>query len=236
MTPFYLSFNVSPFRLSGVVYAALLNHALQLAALGDAVNQPPYKAPPKAPVLAVKPRHTLARHGDAVVVPAGHTALVVGASLGLVMGRTACRVPAASALDFVAGYTVANELSLPLSSHYRPSVRLMARDGFCPIGTDDNDGTGGLHVTPAVRVRAPDALPVTVHIDGGLAWQGSTGGRVRGVAQLIADVTEFMTLQPGDVLLLGVAAEAPLARAGQDVRITIEGIGTLSNRLIAEAP
>ena len=66
--------------LAGVVYAALLNHAPQLAALGDAVNKPPYKAPPKAPVLAVKPRHTMARHGDAMVVPAGHIALEVRAS------------------------------------------------------------------------------------------------------------------------------------------------------------
>ena len=91
MNPLDLSFNpsfgVPPFRLSGVVYAALLNHAPQLAALGDAVNQPPYKAPPKAPVLAVKPRHTLARPGDAVVVPVGHMALEVGAS-----ERTAARL------------------------------------------------------------------------------------------------------------------------------------------------
>lgn len=131
---------------------------------------------------------------------------------------------------------------LPVSCHYRPSVRLKARDGFCPIGMDGMDGmdgidgTGGLSVKSTAQVRSPDALSVTVHIDGCLVWQGSTGGRVRGVAQLIADVTEFMTLQPGDVLLLGVAAGAPLARAGQHVGITIEGIGTLSNLLIAEAP
>ena len=53
-----LSFDVPPYRLSGVVYGALLNHAPQLAALGDAMTQPPYKAAPRAPVLAVKPRNT----------------------------------------------------------------------------------------------------------------------------------------------------------------------------------
>jgi 5-oxopent-3-ene-1,2,5-tricarboxylate decarboxylase/2-hydroxyhepta-2,4-diene-1,7-dioate isomerase len=54
------------------------------------------------------------------------------------------------------------------------------------------------------------------------------------VAQLIADVTEFMTLFPGDVLTVGVAAHAPRARAGQTVTITIEGVGRLQNTLIAE--
>lgn len=221
-----LTFSVAPYRLSGVVYAALLNHAPQLAALGDAVNQPPYKAPPRAPVLAVKPRHALAGDGDTVCVPAGHAALQLGPSLGIVIGRAACRVPAADALAVVAGYTTANDLSLPLSSHYRPSVRLKARDGYCPLGPA---------VVPAAQVPLPDALAVAVHIDGSLAWQGSTGGRVRGVAQLIADVTEFMTLLPGDVLLLGVAAGAPLARAGQRVGITIAGLGSLNNTLMAEA-
>ena len=84
MAPLDLSFAVAPYRLSGVVYAALLNHGPQLAALGDAVNQPPYKAPPRAPVLAVKPRHTLAGDGSTVWLPSGHAALQLGPSLGIV--------------------------------------------------------------------------------------------------------------------------------------------------------
>ena len=226
MAPRDLTFAFAPYRLSGTVYAALLNHAPQLKALGDAVFQPPYKAPPRAPVLAVKPRHTLAGDGDTVWLPAGHAALQLGPSLGIVIGRAACRVPVDAALAAVAGYTIANDLSLPLSSHYRPSVRLKARDGYCPIGPG---------VVPADQVPLPDALGVAVHIDGSLAWQGSTAGRVRSVAQLIADVSEFMTLLPGDVLLLGVAAGAPLAQAGQRVDITVAGLGVLSNRLMAEA-
>jgi 5-oxopent-3-ene-1,2,5-tricarboxylate decarboxylase/2-hydroxyhepta-2,4-diene-1,7-dioate isomerase len=72
-------------------------------------------------------------------------------------------------------------------------------------------------------------------VDGRIVQTGSTGERVRGVAQLLADVTAFMTLQPGDLLMLGAAADAPRARAGQAVAITIEGIGTLHNHLVAEA-
>jgi 5-oxopent-3-ene-1,2,5-tricarboxylate decarboxylase / 2-hydroxyhepta-2,4-diene-1,7-dioate isomerase len=214
----------APWHLSGVVYTALLNDPQQLAALGDAVHQPPHKAPPAHPVLALRPRNTLAGDGDAVGMPASAPALQTGPGLGLVIGRTACRVPVASALDWVAGYLVANSLSLPITSHYRPAVRLMARDGFCPLGP----------AVPASQVADPDALAVTLALDGTVVWQGRTGPRLRGVAQLLADVTEFMTLQPGDVLLLGPGADAPLARPGQTMRATIHGIGSLHNPLVAE--
>ena len=227
MTAPPLTFNVPPFRLSGAVYVALLNHRPELLALGDAVNQAPYKSAPRAPVLAIKPRHTWARDGDEVVVPKGHAGLQTGATLGIVIQRTACRVPAARARDVVAGYTLANDFSLPLSSHYRPSVRLKHRDGLCPLGAQ---------VVPAAEVPTPDALAVRVLVDGQPVWQGNTADRVRGVAQLIADVSEFMTLQPGDLLLLGVAAGAPMVRAGQRVTVTIDGVGTLTNFLTAPNP
>lgn len=225
MTSSLLRFDVPPFRLSGVVVGALLNDPAQLAALGDAVHQPPHKAPPRAPVLEVKPRHTLAADGAVVVVPSGETALELGASLAIVIGRTACRVAAADAMGCVAGYLIAADFSLPLAAHYRPSVRLKARDGFCPLGPQ---------VVPAAQVADPDALTVEVRIAGETAHRHGTAGRVRGVAALIADVSEFMTLQPGDVLLLGRSQGAPLVRAGQAVEITITGLGMLRCTLAAE--
>jgi 5-oxopent-3-ene-1,2,5-tricarboxylate decarboxylase/2-hydroxyhepta-2,4-diene-1,7-dioate isomerase len=217
--------DMPPWRLSGVVYSALLNDPHQVAALGDAVHQPPYKAPPAHPVLAVRPRNTLAGDGAAIGVPAGASAVRTGPGLGLVIGRTACRVPVAHALDWIAGYLVANDLSLPIGSHYRPAVRQMGRDGFCPLGA----------AVAASAVADPDALAITLALDGAVAWQGHTGGRVRSVAQLLADVTDFMTLQPGDVLLLGIPADAPLARPGQAMVVDIVGIGRLRNTLVAEA-
>ena len=223
MSAFPLSIDVPPFRFSGVVYGALLNHAPELLALGVAVDQPPYKAAPRAPVLQLKPRNTLAGEGDAIEVPQGVSALVMGATLGIVMARTACGVDAPNALEFVAGYTIVNDVFVPVPNHYRPSVRLRARDGFCPI---------------SAKVRMPggaDALRVEVHIDGQLVQQTTTGDRVRNVAQLIADVSEFMTLQAGDVLLLGASADAPLARAGQQVEIRIERLGSLRNHLVEAA-
>lgn len=219
--------DVAPWRLSGTVYGALLNHAPQLAALGDAVHQPPHKAPPQAPVLEVKPRHMLAGDGAVVRVPAGMAALQVSGSLGIVIGAVACRVPVERAMEHVAGYLIVGDISAPLPNHYRPGARFKARDGFCPLGA---------RVVPAVDVPAPDALAGRVEVDGAVAHEFTTGERVRGVAQLIADVTEFMTLQAGDVLALGIARGAPRVEAGHAMVLSIDGVGSLRLRVEAEAP
>ena len=210
----------------GTVVGALLNHRDALAALGEQVNAAPYKAPPKAPILYLKPRNTVVGHRVPVVVPHDAPELEIGATLGIVIGRTASRVSAAQALEFVAGYTVVNDISVPHASLYRPALRFKCRDGFCPVGP---------WVAPRALVPDPDALAITVCIDGEAVHRTSTAGLIRPVAALLAAVTEFMTLYPGDVLCVGVAAGAPRARAGQRVAITIDGVGRLDNALVAGA-
>jgi 5-oxopent-3-ene-1,2,5-tricarboxylate decarboxylase/2-hydroxyhepta-2,4-diene-1,7-dioate isomerase len=208
----------------GTVYGTLLNHRDALAALGNAVNEPPYKAAPKAPILYIKPRNTWLDAGEAIVVPTGVVELEIGATLGLVIGRAACRVSEADAMSFVAGYVIVNDVSVPHDSYYRPSLRFKARDTFCPIG-------------PFVArdvIGSPDALGIAVTIDGETVQRTSTAGLIRSTARLIADVSDFMTLLPGDVLSVGVAARAPRARVGQHVSIAINGLGRLDNRLVAE--
>jgi 5-oxopent-3-ene-1,2,5-tricarboxylate decarboxylase/2-hydroxyhepta-2,4-diene-1,7-dioate isomerase len=215
--------DVPPYRLSGVVYGALLNHRTALQALGDAMNQPPYGGAPRAPVLYVKPRNTLARSGEPVAVPPGVPELEVGASLGLVIGRTACRLSEASALEHLAGYLIVNDVTVPHLPYYRPSIRFKARDGFCPLGP---------RVAPRAAVADPGALTTRVYIDGELTHTATTSQLVRPVARLLADVTDFMTLAPGDVLAVGVASPAPRVRAGQQARIEIDGLGWLENPFV----
>jgi len=218
-------FAFAPYRLSGTVLGVLLNHTSALAALGDAVNAAPYKAPPKAPVLFVKPRNTLAPAGSACGVPPGVEALQIGANLGVVIGRAACRVAASDALSFVAGYAIVADLSVPHQSFYRPSVRFKALDGSCVVGA------------PVARaaVTDPDALAVRVFVDDACVQRTDTAQRVRPLARLLADITDFMTLAAGDVVLLGASHGAPLARAGQRVAIEVEGLGRLSFGLAAAA-
>lgn len=216
---------IAPYRLSGTVYGTLLNHRAALVALGDAVNHPPYKAPPKAPVLYVKPRNTLARSGAVVMVPTGVAELEVGACLAMVIGSTACHLTEREALAHVAGYLLMNDISVPHPDYYRPSVRYKARDGFCPLG----------EVSAASRVSNPNAVTLRIYVDDALVQSVSTADMIRSVQRLLVEVTEFMTLVPGDVLALGVAAPAPRVRAGQRVRIEADGLIALSNSFAGAA-
>ncbi len=212
-----IAFDFAPYRLSGTVYGAAFNHRSVLVALGDAVNQPPYKAPPAAPVLYIKPRNTLAPPGRPVGIPAGIAELEVGACVGLVIGRTACRVPEGRAMEYVAGYLIVADVSVPHSNFHRPSIRSKARDGFCPLGS----------VTARSAVASPDALNIRAYCDGVLVLTASTADLLRPAARLLADVTDFMTLAPGDVLALGAAGPAPRVRGGQTLSIDVDALESL---------
>lgn len=214
----------APWRLSGVVYGTLLNDPASLAALGDAVNAPPYKAAPRAPVLYMKPRNTLAAEGAAVAVPGDAGRMEVGASLGIVIGRSACRVAPDQALDFVAGWLLVADLCVPHGNYYRPNVRLRARDGSCLLGP----------VVPRASLGDVDALQIRVTVGDRPPHVARTAGMSRPVAQLLQDVTEFMTLHAGDVLMLGVTAGAPAGQAGESFSIECDGLGRLQGRLVAE--
>ncbi|KVC75636.1 fumarylacetoacetate hydrolase family protein [Burkholderia ubonensis] len=210
----------------GTVYGALLNERAALDALGDAVRQPPYGRPPQAPILYIKPANTHAADGAAVVVPAGVDALEIGASVAVVFARRATRVPAGRALDYVHGFTLASDVSVPHPDYYRPAVRFKCRDGFCPLGPA---------IVPPGALDDVDAIRLTVRIDGNVAQSASTATLIRPVRQLIADVSAFMSFDAGDVLLLGVAGGAPRAKPGSRIEIAAHGIGTLRHALIAEA-
>jgi len=222
---FVLDFAFAPWRLSGTVVGVLMNDPQSLAAIGDAAHAPPYKAPPREPVLYVKPRNTHVADGAVVALPADMPAVEVGANLALVVGRTACRVPEQDALAFVAGVTLVADLCVPHESLYRPSVRQRGQDGFCPIGP---------RVWPLSEAGDLDAVSLAVRVDGDEVHRCGTAGRVRGAARLLADVTAFMTLSPGDLLLLGSPHGAPRVGAGHRVTVAADGLGELQFTLAAE--
>ena len=211
--------------VTGAVYGTLLNDRAALDALGDAMHAAPYKAPPKAPVLYLKPRNTLAGHRARVEIPKDAMGVEVGASLGMVIGRTATRVGIDHAFDYVAGYTIVADISVPHASVYRPSVRFRARDKFCVIGPT---------VVARHHVADPDNLTITVKIAGKPTFVASTASSVRNVAKLLADVTEFMTLGAGDVLTLGVPHGSPVAHAGDEATLSIGSWAPLCVSFIGE--
>ena len=155
----------------------------------------------------------------------GISRLEMGAALGLVIGKQAVAVDEENALTYVAGYTIVNDVSVPHDSVYRPAVQHKARDGFCPIGP---------WIIDRQEVDNPDDLTIRVFINDKLQQENSTSNLIRSVSRLLADVTEFMTLSPGDVLLVGVPEEAPQAKVGDKIRIEIAGIGSLENVIVDE--
>lgn len=203
--------------VSGTVFGIALNDRALLDSLLETFKQDPYQKPPTKPVLFIKTPNTRNGHRQAVIRPAGER-LRPGPSLGVVIGKTASRVSEADALAHVAGYTVVNEFSLPEDSYYRPAVKAKCRDGFCPIGP---------WVTDAADVGDPSGLAVRLKVNGELKQEGNTANFVRSVAQLIAELSDFMTLHQGDVLIAGVPAGRVDVQPGDEVAVEIERVGTL---------
>ncbi|PYZ94832.1 4-hydroxyphenylacetate isomerase [Salipaludibacillus keqinensis] len=211
--------------VSGTIYGTALNYKGELAAMGDNLKEAPYNAPPIAPVLYIKPINTLSPHLAPIPLPNDEKELQVGAALGIVFKKTATQVKLESALDYVAGFTIVNDMSLPHESIHRPAIKQKARDGFCPIGP---------WIVHADEISEPDNLDITVYVNNELVQKNSTRNLIRNTKQLIEDVTEFMTLSEGDVLLVGTPENPPLVKEGDEIRINIEGMGALVNTVVSE--
>jgi 5-oxopent-3-ene-1,2,5-tricarboxylate decarboxylase/2-hydroxyhepta-2,4-diene-1,7-dioate isomerase len=214
---------IEPF-IPGTVYGVIMNLRAEIEALGEALSAPPYGSPPEAPVLYIKPPNTFLPGGGEVAVPAGSDALEMGASIALVFGRTAARVGEDEALDFVAGYAPVIDVSIPHASLHRPAIRQRCRDRFLPIGA----------LAPKSAVADLNQLSVAVRINGAEAGGFSTAELVRPIPRLIADVTDFMTLGAGDVLLVGLPPQRPLARLGDRAEAEVAGVGTVGCTLVTE--
>jgi 5-oxopent-3-ene-1,2,5-tricarboxylate decarboxylase/2-hydroxyhepta-2,4-diene-1,7-dioate isomerase len=200
----------------GTVYGTLMNFQGELDALGAKMNEPPYKAPPKAPVLYVKPANTWSENGAAIALPARVAQVQVGATVAMVMK---------SARE-VAGYVLMNDLAIPHESFFRPPVKLNCLDGFLGIGE---------RVRSRNEAGDPAVFKLEVRINGELKQTVRFSQLVRAADQLLADVSEFMTLGPGDMLMLGCDVGKPLAKAGDRIDISMPALGTLTNTLVAEA-
>jgi 5-oxopent-3-ene-1,2,5-tricarboxylate decarboxylase / 2-hydroxyhepta-2,4-diene-1,7-dioate isomerase len=207
-------------NVSGTVYGAILNDTVSLHKIG-ALDAAPYQGAPRAPALYLKPANTRLESGATVTLPDGASTLEIGATLGLVLGRAAARLTPANALAALAGVVLAADLSLPHGDYYRPAIREKCFDGSLPIGE--------IQALPDLS-----ALVLTTEIDGLIVDQRSLADLIRSPAQLLADVSEFMTLAPGDVLLVGVAYQAPTAGPGSRVRISADGVGCLQFSIAAE--
>jgi 5-oxopent-3-ene-1,2,5-tricarboxylate decarboxylase/2-hydroxyhepta-2,4-diene-1,7-dioate isomerase len=201
---------------AGTVYGTLLNFRGEWSAWAPKMNEAPYKAAPRAPVLYIKPANTWSADGAGIPVPARVAEVEVGATIAMVM----------KAPGEVAGYVLMNDLSIPHASLFRPPVKFKCLDGFLGVG-----GT----LLPAGAGVDPSQFRLEVRINGELKQRMDFADLVRPAAQLLSDVSEFMTLGAGDVLMLGCDVGRPLANAGDRIEISASGLGTLRNTLVGQA-
>ncbi len=157
------------------------------------------------------------------------------AELAVVIGRPTRNISEERAFDAVAGYTIINELS---------ARDLMKREGT-PFIYDwlgqkcfEDAAPMGPWLTPAAYIANPNDLSIKLWVNGVLKQNSNTGKMVHGIAEQIAYLSRHVTLQPGDVIATGTPAGVGMPRgeflkAGDEVKIEIDGCGTLVNRMVA---
>lgn len=221
------------FLPGGTVYGVLLNSAAEHAQWSAHMAQPPYLAPPKAPVLYIKTANTWSPSGTAIALPAELPELEIGATVAMLIGASSGFGQPRQGLARLAGYVLLNDLCVPHASYFRPPVKYRCRDGLL--------GIGARLVAPG-QAGAPGALQLEVRVNGKLCQTVDFSHMLRDPERLLADVGEFMTLGPGDLLMLGCDClpdgSRPQARAGDLIEISAASnpaFGTLSNRLVAQA-
>lgn len=209
---------------NGTLFGVALNYQGLLNQRLAEFEQAPYQKPPVKPVLFIKTPNTRNGHDGVVLHPQGER-LQPGPALGVVIGKSASRVSVENALEHVAGYTIVNEFSLPEDSYYRPAVKAKCRDGFCALSGE---------VIPTGEVPDAHGLVLTLLVNGEVRQENTTANFVRSIPRLIAELSEFMTLHAGDVLITGTPEGRVDVVPGDEVVVEISGLGRLTNPIVAE--
>lgn len=184
---------------------------------------------PEAPVFWQKPGSALLAAGGEIVIPEWVPGSVDHeAELGVIIGTRAKNVPAAKAMSYVAGYTVVNDVTARQVQDDDvkqgwPWFRGKGMDTFCPMGPG---------IVPRAGVADPTTLEVTCRVNGEQRQHGAVSDMRFGIADLIASVTRYITLEPGDVISTGTPGGVGPIQPGDSVECEVSGIGVLRNRVV----
>ena len=231
---------LAPVLYPGNIYCAGANYTDHMAEMARAQGREPgptMKDLGEKPWHFVKTSRSVVGPGVAVRLPAYSQKVDWEVELAAVIGRAAKDIPAEKALDCVAGYTIANDLSArdamrreknPASSPFHYDwVSQKCFDGSCPLGP---------WIVPAGELRDPHRLGIRLWVNGELMQDSNTGNLIFNTAEQIAMLSSRVTLRPGDIVLTGTPAGVGMGRgrflkAGDAVKLWIEEIGELSHTL-----
>ncbi|MFT3695301.1 MAG: fumarylacetoacetate hydrolase family protein [Kofleriaceae bacterium] len=208
--------------------ASVVEHVLQPSKIiGIGVNyrahaQEMGKGLPSEPLMFLKPPSSIIRPGEPIHRPEGFERVDFEGELGVVIGQRCARVERAKALDMVLGYTIVNDVTVrDLQKKDGQWARAKGFDTFCPVGPR------------IVAGLDPRNLKLVTRVNGDVKQDSSTADMVHDVAALIAFCSQYMTLEAGDLISTGTPAGVGNLDPGDVVEVEIEGIGVLSNPVIA---
>jgi len=231
---------LAPIDRPGAIYCAGANYKDHVLEMARSQNIAPEPNPHAAGLQSwhfIKAPGCIIGPNEIVHLPSRSNKVDWEAELALVIGRTAKDVSVNAALAYVAGYTIANDLSardftkraaVPDSSPFKYDwVAHKCFDGSCPIGP---------WIVPAEEIADPQNLAMELSIGGVIKQKSNTSQMIFTVAEQISHLSGKLTLHPGDVILTGTPAgvgapRGEFLKAGDEVRITVEGIGELVNRM-----
>jgi 2-keto-4-pentenoate hydratase/2-oxohepta-3-ene-1,7-dioic acid hydratase in catechol pathway len=174
---------------------------------------------PDRPLLFLKPPNALAGHGDTVPLPAGKERVDWEAEIAVVVGKQARNVAAEDAMDYVAGFTCMNDVSNRDDQDREQNwVRGKAFDNAAPLGP--------VLATPD---EVPEDASVELRVNGETKQSSSRDYMMFSVADLVEEITTYMTLEPGDVISTGTPAGVGALSDGDRVEVDVEGVGVLEH-------
>ncbi len=188
------------------------NYAAHAAEMGNDL--------PTEPLMFLKPNTSVVGPGDPIFYPSQTSNLHYEGELAVVIGRICRDVPAEQATDVIFGYTIANDVTArDLQRSDVQFTRAKGFDSFCPLG-------------PWIETELDVSdLRVQTFLNGDLKQDGSTRDMIFDVAALVAHVSSVMTLLPGDVILTGTPEGVGPMQVGDEVEVSISGIGNLTNQV-----
>jgi len=179
--------------------------------------------PPADPVMFIKPSTSVIGPNAPIRLPADSSRVDYEGELAVVIGQPCKDVPAEKALSVVLGYTVGNDVTARDQQKADGQwTRGKGHDTFCPLG-------------PWVETQLePGDLAIRTELGGEVKQDSRTSLLLHDIPKLIEWITRVMTLLPGDVILTGTPAGVGPMTDGQSVSVTVEGIGTLTNPVVAK--
>ncbi|MEJ7932427.1 fumarylacetoacetate hydrolase family protein [Ramlibacter sp. AN1015] len=220
---------LAPFEPRTIFTLALnyADHATELAAKSSADQATFLTAQKAEPIIFLKSANAVVGHRGLTRRPRDAEFMHYECELAVVIGREGRGVSRADAMDYVLGYTVANDYAIRnfLEPYYRPNLRVKNRDAATALGP---------WLVPRDEVADPMQLRLSTHVDGQLVQEGTTADMIHDIASLIAYLSDIMTISPGDVILTGTPKGSVDVRPGQEVVCEVEGVGRLVNTLVED--